>query len=168
MVEDPLQARQRRREFLREQPVVSEQRGVITPERVEDFGLREGVGYGLFRDAGVVAPRTAFAWLTVNGKPQGLFVVVEEIDDRFVAANFPDGGEGNLYKEVWPTWNPLSSKVTEERLLAGCEDVEAHYLEHMVPEKNRRSLDYLAHATWYRDFAVMGRTALALLAVRLR
>ena len=64
--------------------------------------LHDILGYGLFRDAGVVAPRTAFAWLTVNGKPQGLFVVVEEIDDRFVAANFPDGGEGNLYKEIWP------------------------------------------------------------------
>ncbi len=64
--------------------------------------LHDMLGYRLFRDAGVIAPRTTFAWLTVNGEPQGLFVVVEEIDDRFVAANFPDGGEGNLYKEIWP------------------------------------------------------------------
>ncbi len=64
--------------------------------------LHDALGYGLFREAGIVAPRTAFAELSVNGEPQGLFVIVEEIDDRLVAANFSDGGEGNLYKEIWP------------------------------------------------------------------
>ncbi len=64
--------------------------------------LHDALSYGLFREAGIAAPRTAFAWLTINGDPQGLFVVIEEIDDRFVAANFPDGGDGNLYKEIWP------------------------------------------------------------------
>ena len=68
----------------------------------DDSNLREALSYALFREADVVAPRTAFAWLTLNGEPQGLFLVVEEIDDRFVAANFADGGAGHLYKEVWP------------------------------------------------------------------
>jgi len=64
--------------------------------------LHDALSYGLFRAAGIAAPRTAFAWITINGEPQGLFIAIEEIDDRFVAANFPDGGEGNLYKEIWP------------------------------------------------------------------
>ena len=68
----------------------------------DDSQLREALAYRLYREAGVAAPRTAFAWVTVNGEPHGLFLVVENIDDRFVATHFRDGGNGKLYKEVWP------------------------------------------------------------------
>ena len=64
--------------------------------------MREAIGYGLFREAGVMAPRVAYARVTVNGVSQGLYAVVEAIDGRFTRDRFPDGGEGNLYKEVWP------------------------------------------------------------------
>ena len=68
----------------------------------DDSQLREALAYRLYREAGVPAPRTAFAWVTVNGEPHGLFLAVENIDDRFVATHFRDGGDGKLYKEVWP------------------------------------------------------------------
>lgn len=64
--------------------------------------LVERLSYSLFRDMGVYAPRTAHARLIINGEYQGLFVVVEQIDGRFVRERMPEGGEGNLYKEVWP------------------------------------------------------------------
>lgn len=64
--------------------------------------LREALAYSLFRDSDVHAPRTAFARLVVNGELLGLYVLVEQIDGRFTRERFPDGGEGNLYKEVWP------------------------------------------------------------------
>lgn len=64
--------------------------------------MHDAIGYKLFRDMGVPAPRTAFANVILNGENLGLFSVVENIDGRFTRANFPDGGEGNLYKEIWP------------------------------------------------------------------
>jgi putative membrane-bound dehydrogenase-like protein len=55
---------------------------------------REALAYSIFRAAGVVAPRTAFAevTLTVPGKHDkeylGLFTVVENVDARFLADRF--------------------------------------------------------------------------------
>ena len=68
----------------------------------EPSKLHDAIGYKLFRDAGVYAPRMAFARVVVNGESLGLYAAIEAIDGRFTRANFPDGGEGNLYKEVWP------------------------------------------------------------------
>jgi spore coat protein CotH len=64
--------------------------------------LRDRLGYSLFRDFDVAAPRAVHARVLVNGEFQGLFGVVEQIDGRFTRARFPDGGKGNVYKEVWP------------------------------------------------------------------
>jgi spore coat protein H len=64
--------------------------------------MHDAIGYRLFREAGVAAPRTAFARVVVNGEALGLYAVVENIDGRFTRSRFADGGEGNLYKEVWP------------------------------------------------------------------
>jgi hypothetical protein len=69
--------------------------------------MKDRLGYGLFRAAGVPAPRSAHARLVVNGMDLGLFALVEEIDGEFVEDHFRDvdgTGEGNLYKEVWPMW----------------------------------------------------------------
>ena len=65
--------------------------------------MREMLAYGLYRDFGVTAPRTAVAKVYVNGEYEGLFIAVEEIDGRFTKAHFADGGDGNLYKEIWPS-----------------------------------------------------------------
>jgi len=66
--------------------------------------MREMLGYSLFRDMGIAAPRTAPARLLINGELVGLFVLVEQIDGRFTRSRFSDGGEGNVYKEVWPMY----------------------------------------------------------------
>jgi hypothetical protein len=64
--------------------------------------LREPVAYKVFEAAGVPAPRTGFAAVTVNGEDYGLYILVEVPDDRFLARNWPDGS-GNLYdgKYMW-------------------------------------------------------------------
>ena len=66
--------------------------------------MKDRLAYGLFRAAGVPAPRANHARLSVNGDDLGLFAQVEAIDGEFVEDHFRpiDGGEGNLYKEVWP------------------------------------------------------------------
>ena len=68
----------------------------------DDSLLRERLGYSLFRDFGVAAPRATHARVSFNGVYEGLFALVEMIDGRFTRARFADGGEGNVYKEAWP------------------------------------------------------------------
>lgn len=63
--------------------------------------LHERLGYWLFREMGVPAPRSTHARVEINGEYVGLFALTEEIDGRFTRENFDDG-TGNLYKEVWP------------------------------------------------------------------
>ncbi len=65
--------------------------------------MRDRLGYFLFRAFGVPAPRAVHATMSVNGEALGLFALVEEIDGRFARHAFEDGGEGNIYKERWPT-----------------------------------------------------------------
>ena len=78
--------------------------------------LRERLAYFLFRRFGVPAPRAVHATLVVNGQPLGLYTLVEQVDGRFTRARFPDGGEGNLYKERWPT-----SSTEEDYFRSGLE-----------------------------------------------
>lgn len=68
----------------------------------DETQMREVLSYEVFRDAGVVAPRAVHALLELNGEPLGLFALVEDIDDRFIADRFREGGRGVLYKEIWP------------------------------------------------------------------
>jgi len=73
--------------------------------------MRERLGYALFREMGIPAPRAVHARVYINGKYHGLFAAVEQVDGRFTANRFPAGGDGNLYKDVWPT-----KRVTETYL----------------------------------------------------
>jgi spore coat protein CotH len=85
---------------------------------IEDRAYMSDVlGQELFRDAGVPAPRTAYVWLTIRvegqweGKPIGLYALVENVDADFAADRFgskktpifkpvtPD-----LFKDLGPTW----------------------------------------------------------------
>jgi len=65
--------------------------------------IREPLAYAVFREAGVPAPRTAFARvsLTVDGLCQkqdlGIYTVVEQVDEEFLARHF-GRSEGMLLK----------------------------------------------------------------------
>lgn len=72
--------------------------------------LRERVSYGLFRDMGVETCRTGHATVSINGGPAQLYSLIEYIDKEFVQDHFDDG-EGNLYKETWPT-QPIAGYYT--------------------------------------------------------
>lgn len=69
----------------------------------DDSRMKEKLAYDLYRAMGVVAPRSAWAVLRVNGVSQGLFGMVEVVDGRFTADRWPANPDGNLYKELWPT-----------------------------------------------------------------
>ena len=68
----------------------------------DDSYMKERLSYDLYRAMGVVAPRASWALLHVNDEPQGLFGMVEDIDGRFTKDRWPNNGDQNLYKEVWP------------------------------------------------------------------
>jgi len=57
----------------------------------------EAVCYSILRKAGIAAPHTSFARLYLNDTYWGLYVLVEQIDKKFLKEYFPDGS-GNLYK----------------------------------------------------------------------
>lgn len=67
----------------------------------DESQMRDRLGYWLFREMGVPAPRSVHARLVINGVYVGLFALVEQIDGRFTRYNYEDG-KGNLYKEIWP------------------------------------------------------------------
>lgn len=85
--------------------------------------MRDRLGYWLFREMGVAAPRAVHAKLIINGTYTGLFSLIEHIDGRFTRYNFDDG-EGNLYKEIWP--------LTKE----GKAQNELNYLAHLETNKD--------------------------------
>ena len=59
--------------------------------------LNEHLGAELFRTAGVPAPRVAYASVTVNGRPLGLYVLKEGFTEDFLAGYYHDTS-GNLYE----------------------------------------------------------------------
>jgi hypothetical protein len=61
--------------------------------------LHEHLAYEIFRRAGLPAPLTAHAHVTLNGIPFGLYVVKESVDGEFLDRNFGAGNDqGNLYE----------------------------------------------------------------------
>lgn len=70
-------------------------------QNLDDSQMRERLGYWLFRQMGVPAPRSVHARLMINGQFSGIYALTEQIDGRFTRYNFDDG-KGNLYKEIWP------------------------------------------------------------------
>ena len=73
-------------------------RRIILNNGVQDPSyLDEHICYSLFRDAGIPAPRTAYAELTVNGDPYGLYIQVEAATRDFLGRWFSDP-RGNLYE----------------------------------------------------------------------
>lgn len=84
--------------------------------------MHERLGYWLFREMGVPAPRSTHARVVVNGEYLGVFALTEEIDGRFTREHFADG-TGNLYKEVWP-FDAAGNPQEPEVLIDGLETNE--------------------------------------------
>lgn len=62
--------------------------------------LRAKLCWDFFRDAGLPACRTSHVRVYVNGTYMGVYLNVEQIDNRFADVRFDDG-TGNLWKCLW-------------------------------------------------------------------
>jgi spore coat protein H len=78
--------------------------------------LHEHVTYELARKAGAAAPLTAHGLLTFNGKPYGLYVVREAMNDDFLRRSFgKDHEDGNLYEGGEFIGSPNSPELKDEQ-----------------------------------------------------
>ncbi len=62
--------------------------------------VNEMIGSELFCAAGVPAPRATRAWVMLNGRTLGLYVLKEGFTEDFLAASF-GSSDGNLYDTDW-------------------------------------------------------------------
>ena len=60
--------------------------------------VKQCLGYQLFRDAGLPAPRCSFANVSVNGDPLGVYVNVEPLKKDFLRWAFDGDDDGDLYE----------------------------------------------------------------------
>jgi hypothetical protein len=79
--------------------------------------VKQCLGYKIFNDAGVNAPRCNFAHVTVNGKSLGVYVNVESVNKDFLRKRFANP-EGNLYEgaisDFRPGWTSTFDPKTNE------------------------------------------------------
>ncbi|HEU5315123.1 MAG TPA: CotH kinase family protein [Chloroflexota bacterium] len=101
--------------------------------------LHEHLAYDLYRRAGLAAPRTTHGAVTLNGKPYGVFVMVEPFDDPFLERTF-DSDKGNLYEGNAPgeltenVDNPLVLELKDEDKGKKRDDVRALAAAIAAPE----------------------------------
>lgn len=60
------------------------------------------LAYRLFAAAGLPAPRSSFALVSVNGQPLGVYTHLESVDGPFLSGRF-GSDTGHLYEGVFPT-----------------------------------------------------------------
>jgi spore coat protein CotH len=90
-------------EFIRGQRLFGLDRLILNNGMQDAAFLNEHLGYEICRRAGLAAPLTAHALVTINGELRGLYVLREAIDRRFLERNFGAGnGSGNLYEGSCP------------------------------------------------------------------
>lgn len=64
--------------------------------------MRDMLAYNIFRTEGLPASRSSYARVYINEIFWGLYILVEQVDRRFLDNNFPDN-RGNLYKSMAAT-----------------------------------------------------------------
>ncbi|MFM9944639.1 MAG: CotH kinase family protein, partial [Bacteroidia bacterium] len=83
--------------------------------------LHDALSLKLLRDAGLVAPRTSYIKLWVNGEYIGLYLAIENVDKEFLKFHYGSSkNDGNLYKtdrgaSVPLNWKGKQSKFYEEQ-----------------------------------------------------
>ncbi|HMI94069.1 MAG TPA: CotH kinase family protein [Polyangiales bacterium] len=81
----------------------------------------ETLTYETYRRAGLPAPRVAFAVVTLNDQPKGIYSIGEAVNAQFLARHYgQDMDQGNLYEGPWDFSDPiekadLKDEVEENR-----------------------------------------------------
>lgn len=94
-------------EFVEQSPIKGLNRLTLNNNKQDRALVSQMLTYQLFRDAGVVAPRSNLAKVTVNGKYLGIYSNVESIKKPFLKRNF-SSSKGNLYEGQITDFHPLA------------------------------------------------------------
>lgn len=84
--------------------------------------LKTYLVYDMMNHLGVPAPLTSYAFLTVDGEPHGLYLIVEEPNESFVRRHFGDD-YGQLYK---PDYKSLEEENKDVWLVYHGDDPELY------------------------------------------
>ncbi|WAS90690.1 CotH kinase family protein [Nannocystis punicea] len=69
---------------------------------VQDCSMqREILGYSLFRDVGLAAPRAGHVVVRVNGEPYGLYTAVESVDNEPYLDHWYGSDKGSIYEGAY-------------------------------------------------------------------
>ena len=113
-------------QFVKGQKFLGLRKVVLNNSVQDESYLREGLGYALFRKAGLPAPRVGHANLVINGESYGLYVQVEAVTSDFLKRWFDDG-KGSLYEGAYGSdidrWDEL--EVDSDPELADREALKA-------------------------------------------
>src|SRR5688572_67056 len=103
--------------------------------------VAEALGFEFFREAGVPAPRTAYAWLSASvtdkweRKPLGLYIMVEAVDNEFAAERFGSRATP-IFKPV--TYTLFEDLGDEWTAYAPIYDLKTK----ATPDQQRRVIDF--------------------------
>ena len=64
--------------------------------------MRSKLSHDLFRKFGIAAARTSYTRLYINNEYRGIYLNVEQIDEKMASNYFDAQGDGNLYKCTYP------------------------------------------------------------------
>ena len=91
-------------------------------------GMRQCLGFGLQLNAGVPAPRCAFASVAVNGQELGVYAHVDSLKKRFLRRHFDDD-EGDLWEgtlsDFREGWTGTFEQKTNRSVVARRDRLEA-------------------------------------------
>lgn len=121
------------------------ERMTLNNNRQDPAYIRQCIGYQLFADAGVPAPRCNFARVFANGEELGIYAHVESVKKRFLARHFEDNGgrlyEGTLsdYRQGWDgTFEPKTNESDPDRsdveaMVAALESPDSQLVDELEP-----------------------------------
>jgi len=84
-------------EYVEDQALFGIEKFTLGNEIGDPSFVAEQISYDVWRAAGIPAPRTALANVTLNGEPFGLYVIREGYDKKFLRRHFSNP-DGNLYE----------------------------------------------------------------------
>jgi hypothetical protein len=119
--------------FVKNQSIFGVDRFTLGNEIWDGSFVSEHVTYEVFRKAGIPAPRTVLASVTLNGERFGLYVLREAYDKQFLERNFSEAG-GNLYEA------PAGSDMSDLRL-------ELHTNEKRNDKRDIAALKHIVDST---------------------
>lgn len=99
-------------EFVKQDPFKGLSRLTLNNNKQDTSQVSQFLTYRLFRAAGVHAPRSNFARVTVNGEFLGIYSHVESIKKPFLKDSFGDKG-GNLYEGTLTDFHPKTIEKIE-------------------------------------------------------